>query len=140
MWVVDTSVGLKWFIKEDDTRLADLLLPAAGQLVAPDVIFTECAHAVKRRILDGFPRDILDDMCERLPKTPSRVFPTAPLAARAVRLSLELKLRDTNDCFFLALAEREKIPMVTADLKFIAAANRAGRGEFVVNLKDAASR
>lgn len=140
MWVADTSVGFKWFVEEEDSHLADFLLPNAGRIVAPDVIFTECAHAIKRRILDGLSPDVLDDMCARLPKILSRVFPTASLAGEAVRLSLELGHYQTNDCFFLALARREEIPLVTADKEFIKTARRAGYGEFIIHLADAANK
>lgn len=140
MRVADTSVAFKWFVAEEDSHLADALLLRAERLVAPDVIFTECAHAVKRRILDGLPQSALDDMCGRLPIILSQVFPTAPLAGAAVRLSLELGHYETNDCFFLALARRESVPLVTADRALIKSARRAGYGDFVVHLADAAGK
>ena len=143
MLVADASVGFKWFAPEPDSDLA-LRLLTSGPLVAPDIIAPECANALKKRLTGEIPgaklpKGVLDDMFRDLPKMLDGIVPTAPLAPSAVRLSIELQHK-IFDCFYLALARRRDAPVVTADLGFIRAARRAGYGELVLDLKDAAKQ
>jgi predicted nucleic acid-binding protein len=46
------------------------------------------------------------------------------LHARALKIAIALK-HPIYDCFYLALAERERAPLISADKKLIAAAKRA---------------
>ena len=139
MRVVDTSVGMKWFLRERDSDLALALLHSGERLVAPDVIVTESAHAGRRRArLGEISESVLRDLLCGLHKTLDEIVPTGPLAEDAVRLARELGQKETNDGFFLALARRRGVPVVTADLGFVASAKRAGYGGLVVKLDDAA--
>jgi predicted nucleic acid-binding protein len=45
------------------------------------------------------------------------------LAARALELAVDLR-HPIYDCLYLALAERERAPIVSADAKLLSAANR----------------
>ena len=52
------------------------------------------------------------------------LVPMAELAASATEIAIKLK-HPIIDCFYLALAERECAPLITADKRLIAAAKRA---------------
>jgi predicted nucleic acid-binding protein len=52
------------------------------------------------------------------------VIPIEELRVRALALAIELR-HPIYDCFYLALAERENAPLVTADEAMIAAARKA---------------
>jgi predicted nucleic acid-binding protein len=47
------------------------------------------------------------------------------LAARALELAVDLR-HPIYDCLYLALAERERAPIVSADARLISAARRIG--------------
>ena len=62
---------------------------------------------------------------ERLPRAFARLVPVAELAPRASALTLLLD-HPIYDCFYLALAEREQLAIVTADDRMLALAKRCG--------------
>lgn len=137
MRVIDTSVAFKWYVNEADSHLALRLLGSDEMFVAPDVIIPEFANAgIRRAELGDISDAALDGMLGDLPEMFLEIFPAALLARDAVRAARELG-HSLYDCFFLALAEREGIPLVTADKEFIRSAERAGRAELVVHLADA---
>ena len=47
--VVDSSVALKWFLKEHDADQAELVLSAGGELLAPDLVLAEVANGLRRQ-------------------------------------------------------------------------------------------
>jgi predicted nucleic acid-binding protein len=57
--------------------------------------------------------------------------PTALLASRAVELALDLD-RPVYDCFYLALAEAEKVRLVTADRRL---QNRLGGTPWAASIR-----
>ena len=141
MRVIDASVALKLFFRdEDDALLAERLLRSGDSFVAPDLIFAECASAARNRFKSGtIPAFVAEDIFRELPGMLSEIVSSADLARDAFALAEELG-HGIYDCFYLALAKRRGVPVVTADLGFIASARRAGYGELVVNLNNAASR
>jgi predicted nucleic acid-binding protein len=48
----------------------------------------------------------------------------AELAARATEIAIALK-HPIYDCFYLALAERERAPLISADKRLVAVAKKA---------------
>ena len=53
-----------------------------------------------------------------------RLVPLAELTVRATELAIEFR-HPIDDCFYLALAEREKVELVTDDKKLFVVAKKA---------------
>lgn len=120
--VVDASTALKWVLQEEGSEAAAALLDGRP-LYAPGLIFIEAANALwsavrRQRLLPEEAADALD-LIVRAPLRPGGE--DASLAARALRLSLLLD-HPVYDCTYLALAIRQKVPVVTADRRFVQAA------------------
>lgn len=111
-YVVDTSVVLKWAIREDDS---DAAIDLVGYfLAAPDLIRAELANALwkkvrRRNIGEAQALDALPRLLE-----PLDLLAVGDHSGRALEIGIELE-HPVYDCFFLAVAEALQIPLITAD-------------------------
>ncbi len=122
MIVVDASVAVKWFLKEDYSDNAITLLTLEHKLVGPTLAIYEVTSALVR----AFRRDDID--IELATACRDRWLHTVKTNV----LRLELDHRDLirgseiastikhsfADCVYLAMAERFDVPLVTADTVF----------------------
>ena len=122
--VVDASVVLKWIIPEPDSGLA-LALRGRPELAAPELLIPECVNAIRRRArIEGF-SDVQRNEALLLVAALDLVLePMQALATRAGDLAQALA-QPAYDCFYLALAERRRVPFVTADARLAAAIRRS---------------
>jgi predicted nucleic acid-binding protein len=118
-YVLDSSVAVKWFLREPDTdkaiRLRDDFVGGVHDLLAPDVFPVEAAHSITRaerqgRITRAEGRTHFQDMLSTLPA----LHPYLPLLPRAYQLSSSARI-GVYDCLYVALAEQEGCGLVTAD-------------------------
>jgi predicted nucleic acid-binding protein len=123
MYVLDSSVALKWFLGEPDSdkalRLRDDARAAVHELLAPDFFPVEVTHAITRaerqgRITPAEGSSFVTDLLAELPD----LHPSLPLLPRAYVLS-SLFRQGVYDCIYVALAEREGCELVTADDKLV---------------------
>ena len=123
--VVDASVAVKWVLPESDSALAAELRTADDELIGPSLAWAEIGSAIWKAVRRG---DITArDARETLQIAVAhyhRIEPLDEYAERALALAIELR-HPIYDCFYLALAERENAPLVTADEEMIAAARKA---------------
>lgn len=116
MILVDASVATKWFIQEQGRAEARALLERESNIGAPEFIVAEILNAAWRNARLG--RIKPDEMRAIAAAPPQRyfaqLFPFAPLAVGAGDIALSLD-HPVYDCFYLALAERERCALVTAD-------------------------
>jgi predicted nucleic acid-binding protein len=135
-YVLDSSVAVKWVVREVDSDKADLLRADAQngihELLSPDVFPVEVAHALTRaerqaRIPVGQARNLLADVLT----TALRFFPYRPLLARAIDISSAVRM-GVYDCLYIALAEVEVCAFVTADDKLVQ--NLQNSFPFIVSL------
>ena len=114
MVIVDTSVAIKWFFDEEDSRPARALLRKEA-IGAPDLLSYEFANylAMKYFVTSEDARLFVD----QLYALPVQFFilPQKGLR-RAVELAKRLRLT-AYDASFVALAEALKVDLVTADVK-----------------------
>jgi predicted nucleic acid-binding protein len=116
--VVDASVALKWYLTEPGTDAALALLQQTPRLMAPHLIVAEVCRGAWKAWKRG---EIPAEQAASIARNVGRrfavgLFPLGTLAYRASMLATELDY-STYDCFYLALAEREKGQVVTADAR-----------------------
>jgi predicted nucleic acid-binding protein len=122
--VVDASVAVKWVLKEEHSADANAIRSEEG-LIAPSLIVVEIGSALWKAVRRGAVSRI-----NALAALRASVLPFMELVAndalhvQAFTLALDLG-HPIDDCFYLALAERENAPLVTADEAMIAAARKA---------------
>jgi predicted nucleic acid-binding protein len=119
--VVDASVALKWFAQEDGTDRALALLERGEPIVAPDLILAEVCNAawksLRRRELTPVQFEaVVNDVAQPF----ARLVPLDQLIRPAAALTRRLD-HPVNDCLYLALADAEGLPVVTADQRLLAA-------------------
>jgi predicted nucleic acid-binding protein len=132
--VVDASVAVKWFCRENDTDRARELLAIPDPLIAPDFLLIEAASTFWKKVKRS---ELLMIHAERhlgeLPEFFRTIFPARDLMKEALSLAFRMK-HSVYDCIYLALARREGVPLVTADDELIASAIKAGLGEHLRRL------
>lgn len=138
-FVLDASVVAKWFVREAGTPEATALRHAA--LLAPDLIVPECANILWKKTKRGeatrLQANLAADILER---SGIDLRPSASLVRAALDLSISLD-HPAYDCFYLALAEQEACPFVTADERLVRkVAQAAPPGLLILGLAEAADR
>ena len=125
--VVDASVAAKWALQEDASDRARALLDRDEDFVAPSLIVAEIGNALWKRAVrqEMSTRDAVRALQSAV-RLLTQLVPPTELAARAIEMAIELR-HPIYDCFYLALAERERSPLITADAKLFAA-GKAARG------------
>jgi|SRR6185437_6999764 len=121
--ILDSSVAVKWVIPEIDSdravHLRDEFVQQVHELIAPDFFPIEVAHALTKaerqgRITEPQVTQFLFDFVHLLPE----LQPALPLLPDAVALSLKKRI-GIYDCAYVALAERERCKLVTADVRLV---------------------
>ena len=120
--VVDASVAAKWVLQEDGSDRAVALRGGSDDLIAPSLIVAEIGNAVWKRAIwrEVSARDAVCALQTAISLFTQLIAPS-DLAARSTEIAIELR-HPIYDCFYLALAEREHCPLITADRRLIAAA------------------
>jgi len=123
--IVDASVAVKWVLPEAGSQAAAALREQDRDLTAPSLIVAEVGNAIWRAARSGaVQRSEATEGLEAALLWFQSLVPLEELRSRALTLAIELK-HPIYDCFYLALAERESAPLVTADEAVIAAARKA---------------
>ncbi len=116
--VVDASVGLKWYVVEDLSAEACVLLDGGFELHVPTHFHVEVAATLwKKAVLRGeLTADEARQVWADLGAVPVVSYPTAGLLDEALEVALATR-RTVYDSLYLALAERLGCVAVTADQK-----------------------
>jgi predicted nucleic acid-binding protein len=130
--IVDASVAFKWFVPEPDSDRALALFETPEPLYAPDLVLTEVSNAMWARLrkLDGDHGPVVKAAASALPRMLTFLVPVVELLPWAIELAFDLQ-HPIYDCVYLALAEREKAALITADRRLIATAG-SGRHSALV--------
>lgn len=126
--VIDASIAVKWFVREDGHEDALGLLGGAEELQAPDLILGEVANTAWKKHRRGeITRDQAESITAALPHYFVRLWPSRDLTVRALRLALDLD-HPVYDGLYLACAEAAGGTLVSADKRLIVLAEKAGLG------------
>ena len=124
--VVDASVALKLFFDKPRSARIDALFSllntsAQARFFVPDLFYAECANTFAQyaRLTGYTPKAARDDLTE-LRALELRVVPTVDLAAEALDIALQHRISGYDACY-VALAQRLKAPLLTADEKLVRA-------------------
>ncbi|MEO1401661.1 MAG: type II toxin-antitoxin system VapC family toxin [Cyanobacteria bacterium J06635_1] len=116
-YVVDASVGIKWFVPEIHSEAARHLINIRCELLVPDLFFPEIGNILWKRVRRG------EDTAENARQTyadlrlvPMQVYESVPLASLALEIALHSG-RTVYDSLYLSLAILKQCSMITADLK-----------------------
>ncbi len=134
-WVIDASVAVKWVIPEVLSEQADRVRDSDEDVLAPDLLLVEVANALWRKTAA---REITareaDDAFDLVRASGIDLRPTGPLVPRAMDLARRLG-HPVYDCVYLALAERERAALVTADHRLLRRLATRRLGVSVVDLR-----
>jgi predicted nucleic acid-binding protein len=117
--VVDSSVAVRWVIPERGSDEAAALLEQPIAWVAPRVLVTEVASALRRKVSGGeiaghVASHALGAIIDAIDDGVIRLADDECVVASALTLAITLD-RKLPDCLYLALAEREGAAVATAD-------------------------
>ena len=119
--VLDSSVAIKWVLPEPDTpkavRLRNEFRIGLHEFLAPDIFPVEVSHALTRAERRGVIRPPASIVrLNNVLSYPPVLVPYLPLLGRAASISSQLR-QGVYDCLYVALAERERCELLTADDK-----------------------
>lgn len=122
--IVDASVAAKWVLDEEGSDRANALRSEID-LLAPSLIAAEVGNALwkaaRRRSISRAQANFAVGMILR---PFDRIVSTAELSGQALQVAIDTD-HPIYDCFYIALAQRENAPLITADERQVAAARRA---------------
>jgi predicted nucleic acid-binding protein len=118
VFVVDASVGLKWFVPETHDADARRLQNPAHELHVPTLFDVEIGNILWKKVRNGeLTRAEADTILAQLPVLPLKRHESLPLLPEAFDIA-DRNQRSVYDCLYLALAVDLRGRMVTADQKF----------------------
>ena len=121
--VVDASVAALWVLQQPGTDRATALY-SEPRLIAPSLIAAEIGSALWKAVRRGdATRDHAVIALEAALLPLHEIMPSEDLRSRALEIAIELD-HPIYDCFYLALAERERCALVTADKRLVAAGKK----------------
>jgi len=117
--VVDASVAMKWFVKEDGHAAALGLLASDSNIMAPDVMFAEFANVLWKKLRRGeITLSQAKDACDSVPAYFDDVLATAPLMSEALQLPQQVD-HPVYDCLYIACARQQDATLVTVDQRLL---------------------
>jgi len=117
--VLDASVAVRWIVEEEGSDEAAALLERDVSWIAPRMLLTQAASALRRRVADDAvaPEDAvqsLDVLLQAIADGVVRLVDDERTIAQSLLLAVS-RHHKVPDCVYLALAEREGASIATAD-------------------------
>ena len=118
---MDASVAFAWFAAVPGSEQAAWLLEPASAVVllAPDLVLVELLNAGWKSLrLGAITAEQFQMLAHRGADPFSHLVPSAALLPRAAHWCLELD-HPADHCLYVALAERERATLITADQRLL---------------------
>lgn len=130
--VLDASVAVRWVVSEEGSGEAAALLQRELTWIAPRLLLTEVASALRRKVADhaidpAIAGQSLDVLLQAVADGVIRLVDDERIIGQALLLAISLQHK-VPDCVYLALAEREGASIATADDRL----TRLARGRGVI--------
>ena len=123
---VDASVAVKWFVPEIHSEAALRLLKEERDLLVPDLVWGEVGNILwKKKRRDEITDEDARFVLRQLGRFNLAVHSSQELAETAWKLASRLQ-RTFYDSLYLALAESQSCPLVTADRRLFNAVSPSG--------------
>ena len=137
-WVVDASVGVKWFLDENDREKAIAILDQMErreiEVIIPDIFYLELANVFQKGFRKGLIRfEEAQKSFEKIENLPLKRHRHEDLFDVALDNAMIFGIT-TYDAIYLSLAEIYLVPLVTADKEFYQACKK--RFDFIEYLGD----
>jgi predicted nucleic acid-binding protein len=117
--VIDASIVIKWVVEEDGTAEALALRRAYDKLLAPDLLVSECANVLWKKVARGQLTPEEAQLAARLIASAEiELVETRAFLETATMLAIKLS-HPAYDCTYLALATAQGCSFVTADQGFV---------------------
>jgi predicted nucleic acid-binding protein len=134
--VLDASVAVRWVIPERGSNEAAALLARPISWLAPRLMLTEAAAALRRKVAEGelspaVAIQALGALVEAVADGTVRVTEDEEFISSALTLALTLGHK-VPDCLYLAVAEREGCELATADQRLEQLARQRGISTYLV--------
>ena len=119
-YVIDASVALKWFLREEESQGADSLFEAflANQieLLAPDILVLEVANTLWKQsiLLKRLRPEEASSIFHDFLTLPLNLRESNALAREALKMAVELR-HPVYDTLYCALAKQNDCEFITAD-------------------------
>lgn len=119
--VVDSSVAVKWFVPEELSDVAALLLEPSYDLAAPDLLVPEFGNVLWKKLRrDEIRRADALEIVTALRDVPLTIVGSADLVAPALEIAAAYG-RTVYDALYVALAFARDCVLVTADERLVTA-------------------
>jgi predicted nucleic acid-binding protein len=137
-YVVDASVGAKWFLEEEYSDAARRLIQGSPRLIVPDLFFIEIGSVYSRKTRrQELEKEDATALLEALLATQLEVHSTLPLLSFSFDIALHCGCA-LYDALYLSLALRQGCRLVTADRRFVETASSVFNGYPIVWVNDLA--
>jgi predicted nucleic acid-binding protein len=136
LFVVDASVGVKWFVPEVHSDAARRLQDSAHDLHVPTLFDVEIGNIIwKKRRRSELTRAEADAILAQLPLLPLTRHPESLLLVQAFDLA-EQTQRTVYDSLYLALAVHLNGQVVTADERWWNSLQGTSWQQFLIRVQD----
>ncbi len=128
-YIVDASIIAAHLLRDSFTPYVDRLFDQLGngiELITPAICLIECANVLWKRVrFESMPQSEAEILLRDLQELPLTMAAIEDFLPRALQIGLAHQLA-VYDSLYIALAEHNRFPLITADAKQGAAASAAG--------------
>ncbi|NIR46303.1 MAG: PIN domain-containing protein [Gemmatimonadetes bacterium] len=134
VYVVDSSVAVKWYVPEPGSGLASRLFDEAADLHAPDLLASEFGNTLWKKAQRGeLSGSEASSIVRALPLVPLELHSSLALLEGALEIAVRTA-RTVYDCLYIALAVALDCRLITADRRLSNALKGSVLGPFIIHL------